>query len=393
MNIEWNPHIIDKINDNKSSEKTTLFLEKYQRARDIISAFPKSPDPIPLAYRLSPQLSDITDFNQDVLGLPKFGGIPDMSWWFSFTVDFSVMYQGKQGKHKTQDLKETIKKSWPVCCCCHKPLRFLGQVEISEWARVIHSLTCTNYAEKEYQQNSSYKISGLGSGDKVGLNSGSDLWWYIFFCDCWENYDVESSSAAIILKNKYRPVRNSFLQEKLKNSDLSKEEKLECEALLDIVGPDKDKCLWPEEEYKAAVESFMEESNIHPETFKSDSGMGKIPLQFLEDFHLRFDIDYPNVIHDDIYDYLYYGSKMKEENIFGINGEYQFFGRPHSQQEEPRFMCSYGREFNGFNIHRQAPIICWDDSERDMTHQMYGCLRCSHSQTDTVWARMDHSCT
>ena len=110
------------------------------------------------------------------------------------------------------------------------------------------------------------------------------------------------------------------------------------------------------DEYYEALEKFMRENERHPEL-----------------------IDPRNT--------------PEREDIFGGNSTYSLFGRPRSQQTEPRFVCSFGYEGEDWKIHRMAPIICWDDSEHDMTRQMYGCFRCVDSQSDTVWARMDNSCT
>jgi hypothetical protein len=406
--IEWNPHIINEINNGaveklceEEQEKSTLFLNKYKRAgeltakaQDTLKSVPANRTP--LAYRLEPRLSDITDFNNDVLLSPKFGGIPDMTWWYSFVIDHGKM-EGKE----TQKLDENIKEHWPVCGCCHKPLWFLGQVNMTDWARVIHLLTYEDIAKEEYQKNNRhfYQLSGLGSGDKVGLNLLShDLWWYFFYCDCF-NYNIESSSAVVLLRYKFKGFKDvpDFLVKELEKKDLSDKEKIQLESLKKMLDPkEKEKCLWPIEDYCKAVEKFMEENKIHPEKIKPDDGTcGKIPLQFINGFDLRFDIDYPGVIHEDLYETLYYGDNKPEKDIFGSSGPYSLFGRPHSQQEEPRYVCSYGYDnsFDGWKIHRMAPIICWNDSEHDMTRQMYGCFRCVDSQSNTVWAKMDHSCT
>ena len=104
MDVEWNPHIINKsnlvknvhpkedFNTAEKNKKAFIFLEKYNAARELIAQITKSSFPNvavasadnTLAYRLEPQLSDITDFNKDILAAPKFGGIPDMTWWHSF---------------------------------------------------------------------------------------------------------------------------------------------------------------------------------------------------------------------------------------------------------------------------------------------------------------------
>lgn len=413
--VEWNPHIINKINkkaveklckkeaqlrDSEKSikEKTVIFLQKYNEASNIIHSLPKTSfkvnQRIPLAYKLNPQLSDITD--KDILALPKFGGIPDMTWWYSFVIDY-----GKVEGKETQKLYNNIEKEWPICGCCHKPMRFLGQIDITDWARVIHLLTYEDRTTEEYQKNDRhyYQISGLGSGNQNGLtNISHDLWWYFFYCDCF-NYGVEGYSAVILLKHKFQGFKGgipNYISDMLKVKDLDDKTRKHFEEVKKVYDPvERDKCLWPKEEYRATVEEFMEKNNVHPEMAKSDQGTGKIPLQFVKGFDLGFDLDFPGVIHDDLYGAIYYGAKKQYQDIFGHRGTYQLFGRPSSQQEEPRYMCSYGYDqgFHGYKLHRKAPLICWDDFECDMTRQMYGCLRCTDSECDTVWAKMDNSCT
>jgi hypothetical protein len=421
MNVEWNPHIINKINKgaveklckDKSllrpikkavpmKEKAVEFLLRYNRAKEMLCSFPKSPfkveSHVPIAYRLEPQLSDITDFNNDVLASPKFGGVPDMTWWFSFCFD-----KAKIEDQETQKLDENIKEHWPICGCCHKPLWFLGQMDITEWAQVIHLLTYDDpkKGEKledwEKSDRHYYQLSGLGSGDKVNLNLTShDLWWYFFYCDCF-NFNIESSSAVVLLKHKFQGSTSTldFLLKKLKEPDLSEEKGKEIEAIIDMGKPDKERCLWPIDEYYEAVEKFMRENERHPELIDPRDTCGKVPLQFIKNFKLHFDLDYPGMISDDLYDAFYYDTYKDPErkDIFGGNSTYSLFGSPRSQQTEPRFVCSFGYEEEGWKIHRMAPIICWNDNEHDITRQMYGCFRCVDSQSDTVWARMDNSCT
>jgi len=419
MSVELNPHIINRelfvknltnksvekhcekriITENDKSliikDKAALFLKRYNDARAFIysvtknSAARASADR-DLAYRLEPQLSGITDFNKDILEAPKFGGIPDMTWWYSFCIDNAEMGDGR----KTQTLDDSIKNHWPVCGCCHKPMWFLGQLDITVWSQVIHLMTFEklNKSEDLYSQ-----MSGLGSGNQVGLDSNvHDTWWFLFYCDCF-NYGFQSSSAAVMLKNKFKGYGRTLKEiEKELSGDIDEKRKKYLEITRDMHAYDKEEgCLWPEKEYCKAVEKFMEENKIHPEMIDKTTceNPGKIPLQFIKDYEIRFDLDYREWLGDDLYDKIYYGTKKQAKELFGNNGTYQLFGRPRSQQTEPRYMCSFGYEGSGWKIHRMAPIINWDDSEHDMTRQMYGCFRCKDNQCDTVWSRMDHSCT
>lgn len=428
MNVEWNPHIINEINNEAvekickdkfllrpikevepMKEKAAEFLLKYSRAKEMLYSFPKSPfkikSHIPLAYRLEPQLSDITDFNNDNLASPKFGGVPYMTWWYSFCYDKAEI-EGQESQkegQESQKLDENIKENWPICGCCHKPLWFLGQIDITEWAQVIHLLTYEDLKKgkklKDWEKRDRHyhQLSGLGSGDKVNLNLTShDLWWYFFYCDCF-NFNIESSSAVVLLKPKFQGLLSdpNFLLKELEKPNLSEKRRREIEALKNLRGPDKEKCLWPIEEYYEAAVKFMKENERHPEFIDSRDTCGKVPLQFIKNFKLHFDLDYPGMISDDLYDAFIYNDEKdpEREDIFAGYSTYSLFGRPRSQQQEPRYVCSFGYEGESWKIHRMAPIICWDDSKHDMTRQMYGCFRCVDTQSDTVWARMDNSCT
>jgi len=413
MNIELNPHIIGRLRKNAVKDfckknhleeeestpylkKATEFLNKYDRVCELVSGTPSNPfkGRIPIAYRLEPRLSDITAFKDDVLDLPKFGGIPDMSWWFRFVHDQGKMLEEK----KTQTLEESIAGYWPRCSCCHRHLMFLGQIDVTEWTRVIHAFTYRKRGEGSNVYDHYDQISGLGSSKVVGLDSLSHRkWWYIFFCNCVD-FDNPSSDAVIIQKNKF--TRSAIATGKIKDKIKKFKEKAKTPQEIEMVKKIEmieeftkpDTCLWSEDEYRKGVEDFMIRNKIHPDHFTAENGTGKIPLRFVKDFDLRFDIDidYYGAYDDQIYDNFYEFQKS-EKDIFGRNSPYSLFGSPRSQQDEPRYMCTFGYEAK--RIHRKAPVIAWDDVDRDLTRQMYGCLRCKGQESDTIWAKMDDSCT
>ena len=127
----------------------------------------------------------------------------------------------------------------------------------------------------------------------------------------------------------------------------------------------------------------MRENKVHPSEPESQDAPGAIPIQFVENWELRFDLDCPmrfsgyNPSIDNVYDL------TVEHDLFVHKSPYQFFGRPDSQQQERRYCDDMGL--------RMSPIVSWSDSHHDMTRQIYG----SPWMTDhkDMHCRMDNSCT
>ncbi len=366
--VELNPHILSKLRQDffKSpffkkrildeeyyaaiETKAQLIVDKYKEAANhLLEVCPqKDIEDVDIAYRLEPQLSGITDISQDVLKAPKFGGIPDMMNWFDFTY--------KHPEKKKEPIKRVISRTWPLCSCCHKPLRFLGQINMGEWAIALHLLTYETWGGTE-EYDIYHQLSPLGSGNINNLGHtvrSCERWYYLLYCNC-QNQDNPNSNAVVLTKNIFRPEPSSVPNLVLGNA-----------------------CLWSEEEYKKAVNDFMHEHDIHPETPREPV----IPLQFIEDLKILFDLE--GVIPDQV------RNNTFKHSLFKRKGSYQLFGAPESQQNEARYMCTYGRD--RYRLHRQAPVITWGDQEGKKTFQMYGCFRCI-GQGGKVWGRVDSSYT
>jgi len=354
---EWNPHIVryfrDEVPQSKKdllSEKDDLekrnanikiWLDKWNSAQEILNKA-KRKGIYPLAYRLEPKLSEIKRVDP-VEGL-KFGGIPD------FRSDFSF----KDGLSKGKTPKELIANFWPRCGGCMEYMRFLGGVDLTDWLIPIHMMTANNPTKTSYRSNIPedeipyYQHSGLGYGRDLGdIGFGFGLtrnFWNIFYCDS-PHFESPAYDSRIIVESRFR--------------DENKE-------VMDI------------KRYKKEIREFVKKHKI-----KSN-----IPIQKLEGLTLKFDIDVPGKEFPDAW-----MCEAAEEypEIFGRDrdSDYQFFGKPRSQQTEKRYACQ-----NSFlGLHRMAPIVNWTDCDHDFTYQIYGCLKCRGQESHDIYCKTDGSCT
>lgn len=355
---EFNPHIVRHLNPNTLDSQllhaeVACFQEAYQHALALVLQQPGAQDHqkdlppgtpenwLPLAYRLQPVFEDKQP--KDCLASSKMGGIPDFRDFYNFTVSDAkrAAIQNKP-KQPQQTIEQAIKRVWPQCAHCHKHMLFMGQFCMSPWLNAIY--LSTNW--KKAGGYGCYQSSGLGNEQDLrqAIGVASDIWYYIFFCDCGV-YHEPLCNAHVITKTRFHYSPDDGMS----------------------------KCLWPIEEYVDGLQSHMDGLG--------HDMAGKIECRVIKGMEYRFDYD-PR------------GGCSFDEFWEAINDLAEFdydspclYGRPRSQQEEKRFFCS-----NAFpGIHRQSPIIWWSDEEHDMDYQLYGCLRCIDH--DQLYCRVDSSCT
>jgi len=317
------------------SQKSNEQTQSLMRNVDITAGI------YPLAYRLDPILSEPLD-SDPIVG-SKFGGVPD----------FRREYQFKN-KDETK-LLDIIEKLWPKCGECGEHMNFLAGVDLSDWILPIHFLTANEPTHTDYNtkiENSQihyYQHSGLGYGDKLGANfwPASRIFFNIFYCDT-KHYGSHAHDAMILSEK--RVENYEFPDNKI----------------LDL------------EKYKNIISEFVKSKNIK----------SSIPIQNVEGASLRFDIDAPG---DNAKDWMEDVTELFPE-IFGKKSPYQFFGRPHSQQDEARYGCQNTSDgINALGLHRMAPIVNWTNENIDVSNQLYGCFKCVGNETNKIYCKNDRS--
>lgn len=390
----WNPHIVYECNSEWQKylknmsfigtlndvfvQNAKTFIQKHQEATQVIDALPGAEiyrtsiqekfgcksGWFPLAYKLYPILSVPVEDDKDDLALSKFGGVPDFTYFY----DFVVPDEKLANKSKRQTCREALERSWPKCSFCRRCLKYLCQADLTDWLAPIQALTC--HTPKGWHT----PISGVGNGHLYQHISSSQYWFYIFYCDCG-NYDSPNQDAHVIIQVDQRDIWNRMTKGLLKDLEP------DCE----LSEPEKrNKCLWSWDEYMDETTKFMRENSIHPSEPASEEDPGAIPIQFIEGWDLRFDLDCPMRFdeYNEVIDGVYEGAN--EHDLFAHESPYQFFGRPDSQQGGGQ------RYFDEMGM-RMSPIVSWSDSRHDITRQIYG-SPCMTDHQD-VCCRMDNSCT
>tara|TARA_Y100000034_G_scaffold6676_1_gene7350 strand:- start:9409 stop:10728 length:1320 start_codon:yes stop_codon:yes gene_type:complete len=429
----WNPHVVWGLNKFEELDlgmmgglslfkdeaeavkaKYDQFIEKYERAMASVMAL--HPDVhenihntlpeslvvdggghhhhipwLPLAYRLSPQLSPVQKLADDKIKAAKFGGIPDIGMWLgsgTFKYDSfeaqenyrareakkaNKTYQRKKNPHKKLRLNVILENNWPRCSCCHNYMKFVGQMGFPEWQLAIHMATYhvlpplygKKHKDKSVSHMKYYQRSGLGSGEFCGVDSHPThtKWFTFFYCGC-SHYDHPAGhDACVVFTHRYKP-----------------------HSLDNDIKPRKGR--WTKRRYIDGVEKFMRKHKIHPDVIENDEPSA-VALQFIEGWELGFDFDYWECLPDALADAIWDCGDVLPKDVFGNATSFSLFGAPSSQQEPWIYRCPMGFD----TPHRMAPIISWTDEHHDMTHQMYGCFGCKGQETDTIWCLLDNSCT
>ncbi len=363
--MKYNPHIVSRLHrmpDVSSLEELMLvklqdaalldrlqhlaktFQERFGRAKQAAGD-------MPIAYRLDVITEDNVD---DDLSQPKIGGVPNLNAAYFPDVDNS----GDRPRLVRPKIDTFVRRIWPHCPACGVPMIFVGQFELSNWLFVIHALTYT--ASKSGRHWSSSGVSSY----RLAMNHFGMLYhsWLIFFM-CGDNHCYHVVSDATIWGE-------------------SVEDRKATRKLRHIVKMEN-KCMCPykPEVLRKSVEKFI--LPIHERIFT-------IPKLRVVDLKLRFDIDFGDKeFSGDSWDRTDQ-AEHRDPEIFRREGNFQLFGSPQSQQSPMRPVCMsrYPRP------HHMAPLLNWDSSEMDMTHQIYGCMACHGAdQGWKVWGIVDNSCT
>lgn len=349
------------------------FIAKFKEARTLAGK-------LPLAYRLDLITKPMPS---DRMGVPKFGGVPDLSQTFS-KIEYLRRNPKANANTKPSDqymyapppLSVFLKEKWPTCPNCHDRLTFVGQISVSDWILAIHQATyTTSQSKNEYKRNAPNDRRSV-FGHNYSMTStffGLGESWLYFWC-CPNNHILELCPEAICWVKYVREDKDMEDMFEMSRPIGGEEKKTKPKK--------KQKCPpWSISQYRKSARKYINHSN--------DIIVGPMKPEEVVDIKLRFDIDVDSETRwneDDKID-----SLIEEHgDLFGQEGNFQLFGAPHSQQTERRFMCmgEYPQP------HRMMPLLQWDHPEHDMAHQMYGCMACRPSESSgKIYCMMDNSCT
>lgn len=359
----WNPHVIRKpLNEIKPrrsimggntgpSATTEEFITKYNKAVELLRAIPGSKKlfapGVPLAPALFPKFEAM---EADDIGVEKFGGLPNLYY---------------QWLYKPERRNANLEGMWPRCGNCHTYMSFLGQIDFGDWWETIHRLTCDG------DRNFSYSSVGLGEDHMrdISMYERDRTTWAFWVCaNACEHYYNSQFDAHVWTDHEpiYSDEMLTLIKERKPDPEV-RAKKLA--AAHEVAG------------------NFYTDHNIKHVITDKKKVIG---------FEMRFDLDFGiepwNTVSYKLEDLI---EKVQEKNpdIFAYSHGRQFkiFGAPESQQEQARY---FGVGYRQVHPYRLSPILCWDDEERDMTHQMYADVHHFDGEgRRDMFGKMDSSCT
>ena len=387
----WNPHVITKP-FNELEKPTSLqkeLAEKYSKTIELLAAIPGSDKAFDGHFPLCPFISPILEKSKtDDINLNKIGGYADLrrSWLWSHST--SHMPAGSQSrlaelnikgarskltkKEQTEqaelhrkyygegkDWVAAAERVWPRCGTCHTYMDFVAQFDLTDYWAAIHDLTCTT----EY--HSSYSGIGICNQDKLLCMEGYmklHVYWTFFACPDAQGHFYSPNFDAHVWTEQEMVYTDEAM-------GILRKEKPDPEKV------DKRKLLAEE-----TIKAFCDKHQIKQR-----------PVRVIKGLNLGLELDK----YDGFFDYKFENrlDKVLEANpdIFGKTRQYKLFGKPESQQEEARFFGPGNRDSMP---HRLSPVLCWDDDEHDVTHQMYADVQRPMCEMRTsLPAKMDCSCT
>jgi hypothetical protein len=378
---QLNPHLVvaplrsgtaeelaDELGLYTNQEGFTACIERirqsYERASRILMAnadvAARFPDGVPLAYALYPKLEPLT---ADELGAMKFGGLPDIRH-FHWLNNISDKGQGQvKADPSFDDRLLALARHWPTCACCHRPMKFIGQMDLTDWALAIHALT----SEVHEGQDADSWRSGLGLTRTFG--GARRGWWYFFACsDASTHFDNPSMDCHVWIERRYVPFKINR-----PGYQVNEERGLD------------------EETARKLVEAFYEGIPAR-ENDEDDHEQGAWPLcepQKIVGFDIGWELD-PAVGGWSLSDTM---RELMEENeeVFGKGNAFTLFGSPRSQQVERRYWTVSGNG-RGMGPQRMAPLLHFDDKVHDVTYQLYADMLGDFYGCN-IYGKIDASCT
>ncbi len=344
---------------------------------NVAAAFPVG---VPLAYALYPKLEPMPE---DDLGAEKIGGLPDIRQFYWAN---NIRQPGQETNMENPPFESrlgALAKHWPVCGACRKPMTFICQIDLTDWALAIHALT----SGRTFDEGSpEYWRSGLGLTRNLG-GSVHRGWWYIFACrDASSHFDNPNCDAHVWIEKRYVPLKIDipglqWTDSEERGVDPETARKL-VEAfyqststqVLSVDGK-------PVIESTAGHDLASETAESYGFTFTPKKIVG---FDIGWEFDSGVDVDWE--LSEEIRKII-----DKNQDVFGCGSGFSLFGAPASQQEERRYWTLRGQG-SSTQPCRMAPLLKFHDRDHDMTYQIYvDALGDFHGYN--LYGKVDASCT
>jgi hypothetical protein len=383
-----NPHIVHGLSTDSDEElahslhphSRAIFLQNvatirasYARATELLIGDPvvkeAFPNGLPLVYALYPQLKPM---RRDITGAEKFGGYPDiqrLGWmWYAAHPDHGCTLTGARLQRARW---KSLVAHWPRCGCCHQPMAFLGQLDLTDWVNAIHALTRWKRGAHERD----CRISGIGPERNCGTGAHRK-WWYLFMCRDI-HYDNPNSDVHVWLNNYAVPEPRVFPG--LDDEEARKKAKEICEER-DEPPVDRPEIADLVRRYCRAVQkkTLSAGGKRHAVDVLRHRPLtragGLITPQRVVGYHFRWELDYIGT--SETYDLDDAVEEIVDANpdVFGGRGDgIKLFGAPRSQQDERRYWTGHGDILSGGPT-RMAPLLTFDSLSEDVTVQIYADL-------------------
>jgi hypothetical protein len=224
---------------------------------------------------------------------------------------------------KNESADAFVNRLWPKCGFCHKPMTFVGQIDLGDWLYAFHSFMAT----KDRNQY----VSPFGKF--IGIESDLLYFRYLSFWFCNEpHFFVFNNANACAKISKYKDILSESLT---------------------FFGRD----------LQPAVNFFYDKSISGPEETKDERNEVYIPKEMITDIEIKWDI----ITNDFNRQWSTYN--RYPELFMTDRNSYVLFGADVLQSESPSFI-SQRRNSSGDPI-PMMPIINWRSRRSNITNQLY----------------------
>ncbi|KKQ99151.1 MAG: hypothetical protein UT24_C0027G0003 [Candidatus Woesebacteria bacterium GW2011_GWB1_39_12] len=293
----------------KSNHKK--FLQSFDEAKSLVG------DSLDLAFRFDVQTESMSSDN---LKESKFGGLPNFENFFS---------------HE-ETAEQFVNRHWPRCGVCHKPMQFIGQVDLSDWLWAIHSITL-----QKVEDDRDFACSLLGY--KLDHN-----WMTFWFCQETHFYAFNTHTS-VVKGMDSREWDTDFRVCKFTTDDLMPElikldaESRSHERLLHV--PQLERVVGIDLKWDLIAKSDLSEEEDEEAWDKCWELKGNVP------------------------------------RLFGNDSFYELFGDESTQQMSMECLSQ-----RNFPVKQMTPVISWNCYEEDITNQIFADL-CQWND----WSSLDNN--
>ncbi len=384
-----------------------LFRSSHARAVELLMAVPQIsaafPNGVPLAYALFPQTEPMP---VDELAAEKFGGLPDlthMNWlqeryyarhladeiaapsqlnWRNWLKkQFAKRaWTGKSGAASglSSFRWKSLVSRWPRCGCCHQPMMFLGQLDLTDWGLALHALTGVGIGDDSR--------SGLGPRRNLG-SFAHRKWWYFFMCQD-NHFDCPSSDSHVWLQNRHTLPRlgSSVSEEEVRallqqfyRATVNETVEIPVASRFPLFGETRRRVFEQSQQVELGSQTESAVVGFNPQKvigykpgWEFDKGV------FTGDRKWRMSEAVDEVVE-------------ANPAVFGTPGQFRLFGAPASQQDESRFWTSRGGSMSGAAL-RMTPLLKFHSDQSDTTCQLYADM-IGDFYGSQLYGKADLSCT